>query len=212
MLVPLKTRHTSNHHYAPALIATYSLAQYHTKLSDTLLHDDIQRLSFSMAPSKPRAGQDDSRSEASSTKEKTGHAGSSSVTKGRRGGGANASSSLRDVTNASTTAVGTAGTVTASQEPVGVRSATSRGILLCRRLTTRRCNGTHWTMKSCTHIEMPTASRHHLPTAASITNSSSPARASAVSRRPWLERGTRDGRARISLPMQSESTLMGKGS
>ena len=75
-----------------------------------------------MAPSKPRAGQDDSRSEASSTKEKTGHGGTNSgVTKGRRNGGA-AASSLRDVQNASSTAVASTSNTVANQEPVGVRT------------------------------------------------------------------------------------------
>ena len=61
-----------------------------------------------MAPSKARAAPDDSRSEASSTRERHGASGqTTSATKGRRAGPAAASSSLRDVTTAGSVAAST---------------------------------------------------------------------------------------------------------
>jgi hypothetical protein len=72
-----------------------------------------------MAPSKARAGHDDSRSEASSTREKqnAGH-----TTKGRRAAhGAGNSSSLRDVTTAgSAVAAAAAGASNASNQEANV--------------------------------------------------------------------------------------------
>ncbi|KFY00024.1 hypothetical protein O988_03554 [Pseudogymnoascus sp. VKM F-3808] len=60
-----------------------------------------------MAPSKARAAPDDSRSEASSTRERHGGSGHTTTnTKGRRGGTGAASSSLRDVTTAGAAAAG----------------------------------------------------------------------------------------------------------
>ncbi|KFY20158.1 hypothetical protein V491_03942 [Pseudogymnoascus sp. VKM F-3775] len=60
-----------------------------------------------MAPSKARAAPDDSRSEASSTRERHGGSGhATTTTKGRRGGNNAASSSLRDVTTAGSATVG----------------------------------------------------------------------------------------------------------
>lgn len=60
-----------------------------------------------MAPSKARAAPDDSRSEASSTRERHGGSGNATTnTKGRRGGTGAASSSLRDVTTAGSVVAG----------------------------------------------------------------------------------------------------------
>jgi hypothetical protein len=76
-----------------------------------------------MAPSKARAGHDDSRSEASSTREKQNAGHTTTTTKGRRGAahGAGNSSSLRDVTTAgSAVAAAAAGASNASNQEANV--------------------------------------------------------------------------------------------
>lgn len=85
-----------------------------------------------MAPSKARAAPpDDSRSEASSTREKLGSSGQTTTTgKGRRvATGATASSSLRDVTTAGSIASGTTGPSNGLNQEVnvGVSTAHTRG-------------------------------------------------------------------------------------
>jgi hypothetical protein len=77
-----------------------------------------------MPPSRPKPQPDDSRSEASSTKERVGTAGTLAAMNGkgrRNGNGAVTSSSLRDVTTAgqSGTVAGGSGT-TASENSTGV--------------------------------------------------------------------------------------------
>ena len=75
-----------------------------------------------MAPSKARAAPDDSRSEASSTRERHGGSGqATTATKGRRAGAGAASSSLRDVTTAGSVAA------TATAAPNGVSQESNVG-------------------------------------------------------------------------------------
>jgi len=86
-----------------------------------------------MAPSKVRAGHDDSRSEASSTREKQNAGHTTTATKGRRAAhGAATSSSLRDVTTAgSVVAAAAAGASNASSQEanVGVSIHSPSGIV-----------------------------------------------------------------------------------
>lgn len=108
-----------------------------------------------MAPSKARAAPDDSRSEASSTRERHGGSGhGTTTTKGRRGGTGAASSSLRDVTTAGSAAAGaTSAPNGAAQEAnVGVSCVLFMFTMRARVLTLPRCNGRLWTQKSCKHI------------------------------------------------------------
>ena len=84
-----------------------------------------------MPPAKPRPQQDDSRSEASSTKEKGGSNPTTAINgKGRRvGGSTGTGSGLRDVVTAgpSTTSVGASGNVPAEINPgVGYQLAAFR--------------------------------------------------------------------------------------
>lgn len=97
-----------------------------------------------MAPSKARAAPDDSRSEASSTRERHGGSGhATTTTKGRRGGTGAASSSLRDVTTAGTVAAGvTSAPSGAAQEAnVGVSRFLFLFAMRARVLILPRCNG-----------------------------------------------------------------------
>ncbi|PSS25618.1 hypothetical protein M430DRAFT_25396 [Amorphotheca resinae ATCC 22711] len=78
----------------------------------------VQRSHRIMAPSRPRPQQDDSRSEASSTKEKIGTSSSSAGNgKGRRPGNTAPASSLRDVVTAGPSNTAAGASATANSEP-----------------------------------------------------------------------------------------------
>lgn len=114
---------TYNCHYFVYYTDTYTTYFHNHKETHRECCQSLIEYLYDMAPSKARAGHDDSRSEASSTREKQNAGHTTTTTKGRRGAahGAGNSSSLRDVTTASSVmAAAAAGASNASNQEANV--------------------------------------------------------------------------------------------
>lgn len=166
-----------------------------------------------MPPPRSRPQPDDSRSEASSTKDKINTSTGAAINgKGRRvANSAATGSSLRDVVTAGpsgTTAGGSGGANSESSTGVSFPSAQPppRRPQALTIPYDHRSNGRRSMPQSCTDIDTTTVSTHPLPSINPITNSCFRARLSAGCHLRWHDARNSGDRERTSWRMQFGST------